>query len=220
MALAAGAGAGVRADDGGAGETTGAGDDPVEIHACPGPDGDVVFQTDPCPPVPAVPRAPAASRPAAERSVPRSEAGQAAGSPRSSARRPAASPRRAGSAPFVVLPRAAVAEPPPAAAPSRPSDPRYASPEATWRTFAAAMRAGDRDGALGCLTATALDELRPPVASAPAAELRATVDAVGDVASAGAAGPFWSLRAARPGAPPRWIFLERLPTGDWKISAF
>lgn len=38
--------------------------------------------------------------------------------------------------------------------------------------------------------------------------------------SEGDLGPYWSIRALRPGTRPKWIFFERTISGEWKIVAF
>lgn len=104
---------------------------------------------------------------------------------------------------------------PPPKAPPRGSDPRYATPEATWRTFVEALASGDGAAVLGCMTGDARAKTGSDLAA-----LRTSVAAIARIEAEGEAGPFWSLRGLRPGRPPKWVLLERTEGGNWKIAVF
>ena len=83
-----------------------------------------------------------------------------------------------------------------------------------------AVKSGDRALVLSCLTNSALADLGPDVDELPLGDLQATVGSFTGYVVEGDLGPFWSVRALRAGARPKWIFLERTGSGDWKIGAF
>lgn len=166
---------------------------PVEkqqIYECTDVQGNVVYQDEPC--IEAVP-APAPK-------------------PRSKVATKAA-PKTAGKT-WVLVPQTARRVEPPG------DRGRFAgpSPETTLRTFVGAIEAGDRALVVSCLTAAAAARLAPDASSFPLEELRATVAAFTAFVTEGAVGPYWSIRALRRGARPKWILFERTPRGEWKIS--
>jgi hypothetical protein len=164
-----------------------------ELHACKDENGVVFYQSDPCDQYKTTNKTVAPHpRPAAPKNAPASK-------------------------PAPVRKAAAATRTAPAVAP-RGLDARYESPERTWATFAAAVRAGDRAAVLSCLTGVALEEHGPRADSIPLREFLAVVNSIPRVASEGPAGPFWTLRGDRPGTRPKWILLERDGRGDWKIS--
>jgi hypothetical protein len=97
-------------------------------------------------------------------------------------------------------------------------DPRWATPEATLRTFIGAIDAGDRELAVSCLTSYALGDLGPDPGELPLDELKVTVAAFTGYVNEGDLGPYWSIRALRKGMKPKWIFFERTGAGEWKIG--
>ena len=99
------------------------------------------------------------------------------------------------------------------------SDPRWGSPERTLTTFVAAMRQGDRLAAKACLTSGALADLGPRLERLPADGLKAEVAGYRRFVQEGEVGPYWSIRALRDNARPKWIFFERVGDGTWKISS-
>lgn len=164
-------------------------DERGEIHLCRDENGVVVYQEAPC-------EAPRKARPTP--------------------------PNTAPNEPPKVAPRAVPLPPPRLAekrstpkAPPRGSDPRYATPEATWRTFVEALAAGDGAAVLACLTGDARAQVGSDLAA-----LRTSVAAIARIETEGEAGPFWSLRGLRPGRPPKWVLLERAEGGNWKIAVF
>lgn len=168
-----------------------------ELHACKDENGVVFYQSDPCD-----------QYKTTNNTVPPSHP------PATPKRTPAAKP---APKPVPVRKVAAVTRTRPAVAP-RGLDSRYETPERTWETFAAAVRAGDRAAVLSCLTGVALEEHGPRADAIPLREFLAVVHSIPKVASEGPAGPFWTLRGDRLGMRPRWILLERDARGDWKIS--
>jgi hypothetical protein len=102
--------------------------------------------------------------------------------------------------------------------PGRSIDPRWATPESTLRTFIGAVNAGDRALAVSCLTSFALSDLGPEPDDLPLDDLRETVGSFTGYVAEGDLGPFWSIRALREGARPKWIFFERTGAGEWKIQ--
>ena len=182
---------------------------PEGIHGCPDASGSLVYQDGPCDePAPdkaskkiaPVQKQPGASKPAA-----------------------ASKPVAKSASRRVTKP----APPPPLAQPIRrvidsstfTSDPRWGSPERTLKTFIAAMKDGDRATARSCLTASAQTDFGPRVDSLPRESLRSTVAGYTSFVLEGEVGPFWSIRALRTNARPKWIFFERTKDGTWKISA-
>src|SRR5262245_5497980 len=131
--------------------------EPEQIHECKDASGNVIFQHDPCPKKrrasapkdadePAPPPKPEKKKPVM-RSLKQPEASVSRPLP---ATEPTVQYRRP-----IVLPKL---EPPPPVRrrdPSSPVDPRYSSPERTWKTFLAALHSGDRRAAADCLTSDA-----------------------------------------------------------------
>jgi hypothetical protein len=196
---------------------------PPKIYQCPDADGNIVFQDDPCAVVKPAPKVKPTEKP------PQKPASQPA-------KKPAAKPAKAAAKPAPVAgPSQAPAKPKTepvvvkTSAPARPSlklppgpagklDPRWATPEATLRTFIGAIDAGDRELAVSCLTSYALGDLGPDPAALPLDDLKATVGAFTGYVNEGDLGPYWSIRALRQGMRPRWIFFERNGAGEWKIG--
>jgi hypothetical protein len=99
-------------------------------------------------------------------------------------------------------------------------DARWTSPQRSLQTFVGAVKTGDRDLVLSCLTSSALADLGPDVDELPLRQLQATVGSFTGYVVEGDVGPYWSVRALREGSRPKWIFLERTGYGEWKIGAF
>jgi len=177
-----------------------------QINECKDAKGNTVYQDGPC-----VETVPAATKP------------NAATKPKAAPKPKAASRPAAVSKPKSATPLATAGPATPRADASTPVnrsiDVRWATPEKAVRTFVAAIQAGDRALALSCLTATALSELGPDAGSLPLEELRETVRPFTGYVSEGEVGPYWSIRALRAGMRPKWIFLERAASGEWKIGA-
>lgn len=100
-----------------------------------------------------------------------------------------------------------------------PVDPRFATPESTWKTFTEAVRSGDRATALACLTPSALPNLEADPGTIALDDLRRSVESVTRIHDEGDLGSFWSFRATRRSGRPTWIFLEQTDEGHWKIAA-
>jgi len=194
-----------------------------KIYTCTDADGNTVYQDDPCSVV----------KPAAKRAVPAPPRTQAPAKSKSTAStKPAAKPPvGAKPAPVSVKPPVATKSssgtkprgvvlpslklPPP---PGGTIDPRWATPEATLRTFVAAVSSGDRTLAVSCLTSYALGDLGPGPEQFPLEALQETVGSFTGYAAEGDLGPFWAIRALRDGQRPKWIFFERTGSGEWKIG--
>ena len=177
------------------------------IHACKDANGQLVYQDEPCieqvlPPVKplVVPKPPRASKPPKASKTTKAPKPQA--SPKTWVVAPPPAPRRLEPAPT-----------------GRSLDGRLATPEKTLQTFVDAVKAGDRELVLSCLTSSALADLGPDPPELPMEELRQTVDSFTGYVTEGDLGPFWSIRALRYGMRPKWIFFERTGSGDWKIAA-
>ena len=161
-----------------------------KIYECTDAKGQVVYQDEPC-----LEAAPSLAKPPlAPKANPKAK--------------PAALPRAA------PPPRPRPPEPTP---PSGPVDARWSTPEKTLKTFVGAVKDGNRDLVLSCLTSSALVELGPDVDALPLEKLRETVGSFTGYVAEGDLGPFWSIRALRKGMRPKWIFFERTSTGEWKI---
>jgi len=164
-----------------------------EIHACTDPQGEVVYQDEPCLDTPRKP----APKPAPVTSG-----------------LPVRAPK-----PAVVRRSAPTARPAlPAPAP-RAVKVRDAAAEQVWRTFLAALNGGDRTAARSCLTSSALREWGPKIDTLPADTLKEAAGAWARYEFEGDLGPYYAVRTLRAGARPSWIFLERTTKGDWKIAA-
>ncbi len=164
---------------------------PNKIYECKDANGNVVYQGEPC-------LAPAA----------KPKGGPAA--PKSAARpKPSPPPAAAHAATPVRRPSVAASR-----------DVKGATPESVLRAFVAAIQAGDRQAALSCLTGPARERLGPDAAALPLESLRATVGAFTTYIAEGDLGPYWSIRALRPGDRPKWILFARSSSGEWKISGF
>jgi len=174
-----------------------------EIYPCKDASGNVVYQHDPCAeprrgkrsagPAPAAPKPPKASAKKGTPPAPRPRYPSATVVPESEPLLPARSFEAEGS-----------------------GDPRYSSPDRTWKTFVGALRSGDRGAAVDCLSEGALTSLGE---SFSLETLRGLVDGFTRIEVEGQAGPLWSIRALRPKQRPKWIFFERTAGGSWKIAA-
>jgi hypothetical protein len=205
-----------------------------ELHLCLDRSGQLVYQTEACPPQ-AVPPPPAEA------------AAPVAAPPKASTPKPVAKPAVA-KLPAKLAPKPTSPTKPPEtptpspldktakrqiryAKPTAPAkrlrvealpnvDPRYATPERTWSTFSSALRAGDGTAARSCLTPGALEGLVPSVDSViGGGPWSAFVDDGARVEPEGHTGPFWSMRIERRGVRPKWVFLVRGERGEWKIAA-
>lgn len=96
--------------------------------------------------------------------------------------------------------------------------PSFVSPEQTWRSFLAAIEAGDRGAAAACLTPTALENLGSDLETFPVDEMRRMVGTFTRIESDGDLGPFWSIHGVREGERPKWLFFEETVGGEWKIA--
>jgi hypothetical protein len=215
-----------------------AADEAPTIYQCKDADGNIAFQDDPCPPAPppkAKPKAAAAGKEgvalkAAAKSAKLARP-KAAPTPTETAK-PTDLPKPKATAKSAVeakpsrasLPWAAVlpaAPPLPQRALQSPEvDARWTSPQRSLQTFVSAVKSGDRALVLSCLTSQALADLGPDAEELPLGKLQATVGSFTDYVVEGDVGPYWSVRALRNGARPKWIFLERTGYGEWKIGAF
>jgi len=194
-----------------------------KIYTCKDADGNTVYQDDPCSVVKP------AAKPAAAKSAGKPKAETPAKSKSTAAAKPA---------PPTPKPAPATAKPPVAtrsssgqkrrgvvlpslklpAPPSGTIDSRWATPEATLRTFVSAVSSGDRTLAVSCLTSYALGDLGPAPDELPLEALQETVSSFTGYVAEGDLGPFWSIRALRDGQRPKWIFFERTGAGEWKIG--
>lgn len=204
-----------------------AADPPPKIYECKDAAGETIYQDDPCldpsrmaPPLPAPAAAKMAGKPAAK--PPAKSKTSAKPKPEIAAGKKLApilpSHPAAASLPWVaVLPSA-----PPLPVGSLggvSSDVRWSSPQRALQTFVGAVKVGDRDLVLSCLTSSALADLGPNAASVPIDDLRTTVGSFTGYVVEGDLGPYWSIRALRAGTRPKWIFFERTGNGEWKIGA-
>ena len=205
-----------------------AADEKPIIYECKDAEGNVAYQDDPCkgaPPVAPKPKAVAKAKPATKPAAkpaakpPAASKSKTEGKLVAMVRPKAASERRTAALPWTaVLPAA-----PPfvqTTLTNRDIDARWTSPQKTLQTFVGAVKTGDRALVLSCLTNSALADLGPDVDELPLRELQVTVGSFTSYVVEGDLGPFWSVRALRAGARPKWIFLERTGSGDWKIGAF
>jgi hypothetical protein len=82
------------------------------------------------------------------------------------------------------------------------------------------MRAGDRAAVRSCFTPEALAEHGPRVDSLTDDELRALVERLGEprLEPSDELEPFRLLRTSLGAARPKWILLERVAGGEWKIA--
>jgi len=198
-----------------------------KIYTCKDADGNTVYQDDPCSVVKPAVKKPPAQVPAKTQAPARSKSTT---SPKPAAKSPAAPNPAPAPVPAAVKPPVATKStsakprgvvlpslklPPP---PAGNIDPRWATPEATLRTFIAAVSAGDRSLAVSCLTSYALGDLGPGPEAFPLEQLQGTVSSFTGYVNEGDLGPFWSIRALRDGQRPKWIFLERTGSGEWKIG--
>ena len=189
-----------------------------EIHECKDANGNVIYQDDPC--------ADARPKQQTQRTGGMASVSQRAGEPARTKPTTATAGKKVPASPGHPLRMPEIVERAMgdrlAASPNEaalPADPRFASPEKTWRTFTTALRDGDRGAAFACLTASALTAFGPDAESFPLEKLRETVNAFTRIDVEGDLGPVWSLRASRANSRPKWIFLERTGKGEWKIAA-
>jgi len=52
----------------------------------------------------------------------------------------------------------------------------------------------------------------------PLENLRAVLDSLTRIENGGDLGPLWSIRGVRASRQPKWIFFEKSPTGEWKLT--
>jgi hypothetical protein len=210
------------------GSTAIAADEPPRIYECKDADGNVAYQDDPCPATPP----PAAARPTAGVALKAAAKSAKLAKPKSAPKpTDTAKPAMAAAKPPVEAKTAPASLPWAAVLPAAPPlpqhallnpeiDPRWTSPQRSLQTFVGAVKTGDRALVLSCLTSSALAELGPDAEELPLGQLQATVGAFTGYVVEGDVGPYWSVRALRAGARPKWIFLERTGYGEWKIGAF
>ena len=194
-----------------------------KIYTCKDADGNTVYQDDPCSvvkpaPKPVAPAPPKTQAPAKSKSTTSTKPAAkppVAAKPAPAAVRPPVAPKSSSGSKGrgVVLPSLKL--PPP---PGGTIDSRWATPEATLRTFVAAVSSGDRTLAVSCLTSYALGDLGPSPEQFPLEALQETVSSFTGYAAEGDLGPFWAIRALRDGQRPKWIFFERTGSGEWKIG--
>lgn len=101
----------------------------------------------------------------------------------------------------------------------RDADPRLATPEGTWRTFVAALQAGDRQAALAAMTDTGRDRQRRRFEEQSPGALRDTGNAFAGLEFKQALGPFRVAVATRRDGGAVTIFFERSWNGDWRIAS-
>jgi hypothetical protein len=214
-------------------------DEAPRIYECKDADGNVAYQDDPCPPAP-----PPKAKPKAAASGKEGVALKAAAKSAKLAKPPKVAPKPTETAKLTVTTKAPVEAKSPAeekpsraslpwaavlpAAPPLPQrslsspevDARWTSPQRSLQTFVGAVKSGDRDLVLSCLSSQALADLGPDADDLPLGRLQATVGAFTSYVVEGDVGPYWSVRALRAGARPKWIFLERTGYGEWKVGAF
>jgi hypothetical protein len=201
-----------------------------EVYYCEDADGNVILQMDPCPaPVveePDVPVPPAVAPPAvAPRVVKPRPVVVPAPLPT-----PSPPPARRSTSGWTLVPRAwrpalesrsAVASqefPVRLDAEASVQAPSFSSPEATWRTFVAAITREDANAARSCLTPAALERLGSDDGSIWPQDLRSMLDGLTRIENGGNVGPFWSIRGIREDRRPKWIFFEQTEAGEWKIA--
>jgi hypothetical protein len=191
--------------------------DKDEIRTCRDENGDITFQDDPCPELPK--RKPL---PPPEPEAPKKKSRSAAAPKQPDDADPFES--RAGNRSWTIAP--APSEPPvrnfgKQTFPTRhdaadtPANPSFASPAETWRTFLAAVESGDGAAVAVCLTPTAIESLGSAV---EVDALRRMLETFERIDNDGDLGPFWSIHGTRKNGPPKWIFIEEIAVGVWKIS--
>jgi len=215
----------------GAGDS-GADDD--EIFTCRDENGDVTFQDDPCPEPEKTKADPGAAAPAGIKSPAPAPPKRAPSVPKPKPAIPESEPRAVtvstATTSWTVVPPAENSHPvrtrrlgaqsfPTRLDPAGPvKGPSFASPEQTWRSFLAAIEAGDRGAAAACLTPTALENLGSDLESFPVDEMRRMVGTFTRIENDGDLGLFWSIHGVREGERPKWLFFEEITGGQWKIS--
>ncbi len=200
-----------------------AADEPPKIFECKDAEGNVAYQDDPCKEAPPAAKIKAAVKPKSK-ALPMARPAASGKSKPESKLVAKVTPKAAPESRRAALPWAAVL---PAAPPlaqhalfNPEVDARWTSPQRTLQTFVEAVKSGDRALVLSCLTSSALADLGPRPEELPLQQLQATVGSFTGYVVEGDLGPFWSVRALRPGTRPKWIFLERTGFGEWKIGAF
>jgi hypothetical protein len=102
--------------------------------------------------------------------------------------------------------------------PGAAPDPGLATPEKTWNRYLKALRAGDRRGAIGCLTSTARDKFRPILEQSTPEQLRGMADAVRSFALTGTT--FGNMAEAAVSMNSGFggiVYFENV-NGEWRIS--
>ncbi len=102
--------------------------------------------------------------------------------------------------------------------PGAAPDPGLATPEKTWNRYLKALRAGDRRGAIGCLTSTARDKFRPILEQSTPEQLHGMADAVRSFALTGTT--FGNMAEAAVSMNSGFggiVYFENV-NGEWRIS--
>jgi hypothetical protein len=101
----------------------------------------------------------------------------------------------------------------------RDADPRLATPESTWRTFVAALRAGDRNAALAVMSDATRERQRRRFEEQSPEALRKVGNSFDGLEFKPSLGPFQVAVASRRDGEPATIFFERSWNGDWRIAS-
>jgi hypothetical protein len=101
----------------------------------------------------------------------------------------------------------------------RDADPRLATPESTWKTFVAALRAHDREAASALLTRAARHDQRRLFADLSDERLEATGNAFVRFELKEVTGPYHVGAATRRNGSRHTVYFERSWNGDWLIAA-
>jgi len=228
------AGAGEGAGEGASEGTGAAAPDDDEIYTCHDENGNITFQDEPCPQPPKTKAGPSATAPGEVKSPAQPPPRPAPSVPAQKPAMPESKPRTVtlstATTSWTVVPPAENPHPvrprrfgkqsfPTRLDPATPiKGPSFVSPEQTWRSFLAAIEAGDRGAAAACLTPSALENLGSDLETFPVDEMRRMVGTFTRIESDGDLGLFWSIHGVREGERPKWLFFEEIAAGQWKIA--
>jgi hypothetical protein len=100
----------------------------------------------------------------------------------------------------------------------RDPDPRLGTPDGTWRTFVAALQAGDLTAALAVMTDTAREQQRGRFEKQSAQVLRETGNGFVRFELKAPLGPYRVGVATRNDGQTVTVFFEQSWNGDWRIA--
>ena len=96
-------------------------------------------------------------------------------------------------------------------------DPQFSSPEKTWQRYLAALRKGDREAAVSCLTSTAREKYSRLIQQAPNEQLRKMAESIKGFRVSSRFGDVIEAVAIRHDGHAGMIYFQNVDD-EWKIG--